>query len=100
MMTAETRLLPHRARWHLTHWTNLSRRERRRLRKRPILRTQQRAWETAWPERLNLTFKRMYSGSISSMFPPETPFMRFIADDGGPIVSTPGRSGFMFPTSK
>jgi hypothetical protein len=69
-------LMPHRARWHLTRWQNLTPRERRRLRRSPVLLSQQRAWVAAFPKRLNATLKRVYSGSLRDLMPPDHPLLR------------------------
>lgn len=78
----DVEMMPRRARWYLDNWSRLTRRERRKLRRTPGLAAAQRAWVAAAPRRMNAAFKRIYSGSISSMFPSSSSLLRLI--DTGP----------------
>jgi hypothetical protein len=96
-------LLPDRAHWHLTHWKNLSRRERRRLRRSPALLSQQRAWVEAFPKRLSAAMKRVYGGSIRDHMPPDHPLTRtFDCDFTFPPRFAPADSPYVYllPSSK
>jgi hypothetical protein len=96
-----TDTLPHRARWHLAFWHNLTRRGRRRLRHHPALCGEQRAWVAAFPARMNRLMKRIYAQQVSEMMPKDSPvngLMTLLGVSRSEAVDAGDR--FIFPTLK
>lgn len=80
------RLLPRRTHWFLAERSTLSRRERRRLSRRPERSYYQREWEVAAMERLNAVIKRVYGESIIDIRPRDRELVKtYICDPFYPI---------------